>query len=195
MTLHVQFLTMISMCLSGLYLGGARDTFRRFSPYWNHKRSYVYIFEIVFWMFQTIAMFYILYLVNAGELRVYVFLSCLLGYSIYQVFFAELYRKVLESIICLISHIYRLCKRVIYVLVIRPLKWILFSVFKIMQFILILVLWIIRIVVTPIKWLLSLGYCLLPKGIQKNIRKLIGVYSIIKNTIILWFKNILFRKR
>src|SRR5699024_11891782 len=36
--------------------------------------------ELGFWFIQTAVLFYILFKVNEGELRIYVFLACLLGY-------------------------------------------------------------------------------------------------------------------
>src|SRR5690625_5859173 len=75
MTLNVQFLTMLFMVVSGFYLGIALETFRRFSPLWRHRPVLVYIFEVSFWLIQTFIIFYVLYKVNAGELRVYIFLA------------------------------------------------------------------------------------------------------------------------
>lgn len=195
MTLHVQFLTMVSMCVGGFYLGIARDTFRRFSPYWNHRPLLIYIFEVTFWALQTSILFYVLYQVNAGELRIYIFVACLLGFAIYQVMAATLYKKMLEWIIDVVTNVYRYLKKIIYLLVIAPIKWICYIVLQILQFIILLALLMIKLILTPIKWLIQLGYYLLPKIIQKNIRKLTEVYSIIKDTIIKSIKNILFKER
>src|SRR5690625_2595285 len=118
MTLQVQFLTMISMIIGGFYLGMARDTFRRFSSYWSQRKFLRYFFEVSFWMIQAFLMFYILYRVNAGELRAYIFIACMLGFSIYQVVFAVLYKKILEIIIRILLITYRFCMKVIQIFII-----------------------------------------------------------------------------
>src|SRR5690625_7413437 len=110
MTLQVQFLTMVSMIIGGLYLGIARDTYLRFTPYWRQRIILKYVFEIAFWMIQTLLLFYILFRVNPGDLWFYVFLACLLGVSLFIVFFVSLYKKLLELMIFLLLIIYRTCK-------------------------------------------------------------------------------------
>src|SRR5699024_4293439 len=99
MTLHVQLLTMIFMVLSGLYLGMALETFRRFSPLWRKNKFLVYFLEICFWLVQTLIIFYVLYRVNAGELRLYIFVACLLGFATYQALIASLYKRLLEQVV------------------------------------------------------------------------------------------------
>ena len=195
MTLQVQFLTMVTMIIGGLYLGVARDTYLRFSPYWRRRIILRYVFEIAFWMIQTILLFYILYRVNAGELRAYIFVACLLGVSIYKVFFASLYRRVLEWIIRLLLIIYRTCKEIIRVLVIVPLKGIVYLILLIVQFTFSILFFILKWIFAPLGRAVAFIFSLLPKKLQKIIRKLIGFYSIIKNTSIKWVKNILSKRR
>ena len=79
MTLSIQFITMAAMVLSGIYLGVIRDTFQRFAIYWKGRKLLSYLLEIIFWILQTLVVFYVLFLVNAGEIRLYIILACLLG--------------------------------------------------------------------------------------------------------------------
>lgn len=195
MTLQVQFLTMVSMIIGGFYLGIARDSFRRFSPYWHRRNFLRYFLEITFWMFQTLLLFYILYRVNAGELRVYIFLACMLGFSMYQVLFASLYKKTLEVIIRMLLMVYRFCKKVIYICIIVPIRGLFYLILLVFQLIISILSFIIKLIITPLGWTVKLFFSLLPKELQKNIRKLIEFYSIMKNTSINWFKNILFKRR
>lgn len=195
MTLHTQFLTMVSMIVGGIYLGMARDTFRRLSSYWNHRPLLTYFLEISFWVTQTFLLFYVLYRVNAGELRFYIFLACLLGFSMYQVIVATIYQKALERMLTAIATVYRFFKRVIYILVIAPLKWLVYIVLQFLQSIIKLLLVILKFILLPIKWLLQLVYNLLPEKNKNIIRKMLKVYSIIKDTSIKWVKYILFKER
>lgn len=195
MTLHIQFLTMASMIVGGFYLGMARDTFRRLSSYWNDRPFLPYLFEVTFWVTQTFILFYVLYRVNAGELRFFIFVACLLGFSMYQVIAATIYKKILEQMITMIAAVSRFCKKVTHLLVITPVKWVLNMIMHILQSLIMLLLWIIKVAFLPIKWVLQLGYNLLPKKIKKNVRKLFKIYSIIKDTSIKWLKYILFKER
>src|SRR5690625_290399 len=184
MTLQVQFLTMISMVTGGFYLGIAHDTYRRFSPYWRQRIFPRYFFEITFWMAQTLLLFYILYQVNAGELRAYVFIACMLGFSVYKVIFASTYKKILEMIIRILLIIYHFCKKVIHIFIITPIRGIIYLILILFQFIISILFFMIKIIFIPIGWAVKLVFSLLPKKIQKNIRKSIEFYSIIKNTSI-----------
>src|SRR5699024_3549275 len=123
MTLNVQFLTMVSMVIGGFYLGIAHDTYERFSPLWKKKQLVTYLFAIIFWLIQACLLFILLYKVNNGELRIYVFLACLLGVSIYQVFAASVYRQLLEGIITIITKIAQALFSFIRVVILNPLFW------------------------------------------------------------------------
>ncbi|HLR74797.1 MAG TPA: spore cortex biosynthesis protein YabQ [Virgibacillus sp.] len=195
MTLDVQLITMLSMIIGGFYLGMAHDTYRRFAPYWKEKTFFVYLFEISFWLSQTGILFFLLYKVNAGELRLYIFAACLLGFSIYQVVAANIYKKVLEFVIRIIVAIYRWCRKVIQVLLITPLKWIFHIILTLILFSGQVVIKLLMIVFLPVKWLIQLIYHLLPKKIKKNIPKSEGLYSIIENIYIKLRKFFSFKRR
>lgn len=188
MTLQVQFITITYMIFGGIYLGIALETFRRFSPMWKHHKFLVYCFEICFWLMQTVILFYILYRANNGELRFYVFIACLLGFSMYKAIFASSYQKLLEYIIQFNIKFYRFCKRVIEVMIISPIKWVFSLLLKLASFILMLVFNIIKVLLLPFQWIGKFIYFLLPKRIQQIINKSPQIYSIMKNTFIKWTK-------
>lgn len=199
MTLDVQFLTIIIMTISGFYLGIARDTFLRFSPSWSHHKLLVYLLEVCFWVSQTVILFFVLYLVNAGELRFYVFAACLLGFSMYQVMAANLYKKLLERFISVVISIYQMCKKMVQVLLITPVRWIIITCISIILFIWQLVykiiLILIKIVYWPIKLISTFIFRLLPESYQKKLHKIAGFYSTMKNTCIDTLKKIKFTRR
>ncbi|HLR40321.1 MAG TPA: spore cortex biosynthesis protein YabQ [Virgibacillus sp.] len=199
MTLDTQFLTMIFMVLGGLYLGIAKDTFRRFSPYWKNKWFINYVMEICFWLTQTFLLFYVLFRINGGELRVYVFLACLLGFAMYQALASALYKKVLESIIRVFTAIYRLFAKIVRALIITPIQWtvrlLLASFLRIMQIIFTVFIFIAKCIFLPIIWFLKMVYRLLPDNMQNILHKIAGFYSIIKNICSKWMKYIKFKRR
>lgn len=199
MTLDTQFLTMLFMILGGFYLGLARDTFRRFSPYWKGKLVTTYFMEICFWLTQTFILFYVLFLVNGGELRVYIFLACLLGVAMYQVLAAALYKKLLEGVIRAVAAVCRFISKTVQAVLITPVWWVIQTLFiclaAIVQFILSVLLFIGKGVFYPCRWLLQLIYRLLPSSMQKIIYKCAGIYSIIANMYNRLVKYIKFKRR
>jgi spore cortex biosynthesis protein YabQ len=199
MSLSTQFITMLTMISSGFYIGVIQDTFRRFTPYWKNRRIMTYVMEIGFWLTQTLLLFYILFLVNGGEIRLYIILACLLGFSTYQAVAATSYKKLLEHIIRMVSAVYRFFVKVVQAVIISPIKGIIFILYKIIMWliklILKLILFVIIAIITPIKWLLLFIFRLLPKKVQGFILKLAGIYSTMKNKCIKIWKYVSLKRR
>lgn len=188
MTLQEQFTTITYMIFAGIYLGMTLETYRRFSPIWKHRKVLVYCLEVCFWLIQTFILFYLLYLANYGELRLYVFIACLLGFSIYKALLAPSYQKILESIIQFIIWIYQLVRKVIQLFIIAPIQWLFGMLLKILQGLVIVIFALLKLFFLPIKWLGQLIYWLLPKKMQQFFNKFPHFYSIMKNTLKKWLK-------
>ncbi|MFD2761413.1 spore cortex biosynthesis protein YabQ [Lentibacillus juripiscarius] len=199
MTLSVQFLTMISMTAGGFYLGMILDTYRRLSIHWKSSPFMKYFMEIVFWLTQTMLLYYVLFRVNSGELRFYVFLACLLGFSMYQGLAARPYKAFLEHIIRMVAAAYRFCKRTVQVLVIIPVKWLFQLITVIAVFILstlaTILRWLVKIIAVPLFWLCRLVYRMLPQTVQKKLHKIAGFYSKIENICRKRIKQLLSKRR
>lgn len=199
MTLTVQFMTIFAMVLSGFYLGIIQETFRRFTVYWRKRIFLTYFLEISFWLTQTVIIFYVLFRVNAGEIRLYVFLACLLGFSVYQVFAKSVYKKLLEIIIRMAAAVYRFFERLFHGLIITPISWILklimTIILSIVQLVVAIILFILKLVFTPFKWIGIGIYRLLPGGFKKILHKLAGFYSKMKNITYKGLKKLLFKRR
>ncbi|GAB4072144.1 hypothetical protein GCM10028778_01510 [Barrientosiimonas marina] len=199
MTLDVQFLTMISMAAGGFWLGMALETFRRLSIYWRERAFLVYVMEISFWLTQTLLLYYILFRVNSGELRFYVFAALVLGFAIYQALAASLYKRLLEYVIYVMAAIHRMLTRIIRAVIVTP---IVFSVQLLLAAVGFMGKWlwhllrfILKVFWVPVSWLLRLGFQMLPQTIQKKIHKLAGFYSTIKNRCKKWIQHIMFKRR
>ncbi|MEK3988129.1 MULTISPECIES: spore cortex biosynthesis protein YabQ [Robertmurraya] len=208
MTLTTQFLTMISMAAMGSYLGAAIDTYNRFLFRSKRKSWLVFLNDIFFWVLQGLIFFYVLFVINQGELRFYIFLAILCGFAAYQSLLKRGYARVLEIIITMIISIYRYAVKIFLMLIYRPIVSLLLGCVSLITIIgkglFVLVKWtiqfiwmIIKLLFTPVKWLLILFWNLLPKHIKKTVEKLYnklaGYYQVIKNTIInvlsRWRKN------
>ena len=67
------------------------DTYQRFLKRGHRNRWIVFINDILFWMIQGLIIFYVLFLVNHGELRFYLLLALICGFSAYQALMKRLY--------------------------------------------------------------------------------------------------------
>jgi len=199
MTLSTQFITMLAMTSGGFYLGVVLDTFRRFASSWKNRIIFSYVMETSFWLTQVIILFYVLFRVNGGELRLYIFLACLLGFTIYQVLAARLYKKLLETIISMIKAVYRFLERVVHVLIFNPIKWLLMLLISIIlalyKVIISVLSFLFRVISAPIKWFLHGFYKLLPERFQIFLHTIAGFYSTMKNICIKVWKYIKFWRR
>src|SRR5690625_4470807 len=187
MTLDIQFKTMLAMIMAGFCVGINFETFRYFTPLWYKGITLRYILEVLFWCSQTILVFLLLYKVNTGELRFYLFLALFLGYSIYKSLFAPLYKRALVCMIKIVKGIFNFLEKLVRYIIVKPIIWLVVVVWTIIIF-------FVRIIMTPLFYLLQpVGKLLkaLKKGIQKHLPKPIlkimykysSIYGIIKGTL------------
>jgi spore cortex biosynthesis protein YabQ len=196
MTLTTQFMTMLAMIGMGGMFGASLDTYQRFLKRTERKRWAVFINDILFWLLQGLAIFYILFLVNQGELRLYVFLALLCGFAAYQSLFKRIYLKLLEMLISMFISIYSFFVKFLKIFVINPIYALLSAVVAVIIMLgkatLALFLFqykaiilILKILTQPLKWIFMLIWRLLPKHIKKTVdkfyRKLAGFFIKGKN--------------
>lgn len=187
MTLSIQFMTMISMIAGGIFIGASVDTFDRILCKRNKRSWLELIYQLGFWLFQAAFLFYILYLVNYGELRVYVFIAIICGFAAYRALFQNFYLNTLELLIKIFTSIFRIIKKAVYYFVIWPIKSIIFliiSLLIVVYKILLKGIFLMFIVVFyPIKLISRLIWRLVPKNMKKYLRHLAGFFGKIKNTM------------
>lgn len=199
MTLSVQFTTMAVMVLSGIYLGLALDTFRRISVHWKKRPIISYSFEIGFWLLQTLIVFYLLFLVNSGEIRFYIFLACLLGFSFYQALLKTVYRQGLERLISVFRAVFRFFKQVFFILIVTPIKWIFLLSASIILFLLNMIVKILaillKVILFPFLLIGKLLKPLIPENLIKFLHKLYPIYSTIRDILKKGLKYATFKRR
>ncbi|KHE72193.1 spore cortex biosynthesis protein YabQ [Halobacillus sp. BBL2006] len=193
MTLTTQFITILTMLAGGAFVGASLDTFERFFHNRNKKSWLEIIYQLLFWLFQAAFLFYILYLANYGELRVYVFVALVCGYASYRALFQNLYLKALEVGIRVGTAILRTVKKIIYHLVIWPIKSMIFLIFSLLigvyKILLKGIILLFVVVFYPIKLILRLIWRLVPKNMKNYLRDLAGFLDKIKNTMSNWKKR------
>ncbi|MED4533438.1 spore cortex biosynthesis protein YabQ [Metabacillus fastidiosus] len=198
MTLTTQFYTMLAMVGMGGWIGLALDTHGRFLKRPTRARWFVFINDLLFWIVQGLILFYLLLLVNEGELRVYLFLALVCGYASYQSLLKSLYLKVLEILIHAVLVVYNSIIGLGKLLIIRPfvglLNLIITIILGLLGFFWSLIKWIlkfvyslIKILLTPVHWILKLISKMIPLKIRNiftttshNIK---GFFDNIKNKL------------
>ncbi|MED3788476.1 spore cortex biosynthesis protein YabQ [Peribacillus frigoritolerans] len=198
MTLTIQFYTLLAMIGMGSGFGAALDTYSRFLNRSERKRWIVFIHDFLFWIIQGLLIFYVLFLVNEGEFRLYLFLALLCGFSAYQALFKGFYQSFLEFLIILVIKLARFIANSVHMLIILPIKWVIVSILAIIigigKFVLALLKWagkillfILNIFWRPLKWILTYIWNLLPVFVTKNVGKFYnkgkGILLKIKNSI------------
>jgi spore cortex biosynthesis protein YabQ len=198
MTLTIQFYTLLAMIGMGSGFGAALDTYSRFLNRSERKRWIVFIHDFLFWIIQGLLIFYVLFLVNEGEFRLYLFLALLCGFSAYQALFKGFYQRFLEFLIILVIKLARFIANSVHMLIFLPIKWVIVSILAIIigigKFVLSLLKWagkillfILNIFWRPLKWILTYIWNLLPVFVTKNVGKFYnkgkGILLKIKNSI------------
>jgi len=200
MSLTTQFYTMIAMISMGCSFGAAFDTYSRFFNRKTQKKWFVFICDIFFWITQALLTFYVLYQVNNGEIRFYIFLALLCGYAAYQGLFKKIYEMFLEKIIQLGLFIYRKLLQISNILVVKPLRFLItlfITVFLAMiKFLwtVILFIWkiiygILKFVFKPFVIFSKFIWCKLPKSFRIGLSNGIQFFSKGRNWIVKLFKR------
>jgi spore cortex biosynthesis protein YabQ len=204
MTLSTQFLTMLSMIMMGSLFGVMFDTYQRFLNRPNRKSWIVFFNDLLFWVIQALIIFYILFLVNNGELRFYIFVALLCGFAAYQSLFKGIYLRLLEVIIKTVIAIYNFMRRTFQLLIYKPVLGLIQLVisiiillgrglFSLVKFILKILWGVLKVIWWPIGKIVLLLWKLLPKTIKKSVEKLYnkmaGIFMEIKNYLLKLIKK------
>jgi spore cortex biosynthesis protein YabQ len=204
MTLSTQFLTMVWMIGMGVLFGVMFDTYQRFLHRPKRKHWLVFFNDVLFWMIQALIIFYVLFQVNKGEVRLYIFIALLCGFAAYQSLFKRIYLRLLEILITVVISIIKFIKRTFILLIYKPVLGliklailiILFlgrGLFTLVKFICKVLLLCIKLVLRVIGKILFIFWYFFPKGIKKNVEKFYnrtaGFFEKVKNYVTRWIQK------
>lgn len=193
MSLSVQLYTILSMVAMGGWLGAALDTYKRLVSRKKPYRLLTLLNDVLFWVVQSLIVFYVLLIVNQGIIRFYIFLALLCGYSAYQSLIKSAYLMVLERLIYMIIGIYKFFIRMINLIIVKPIKlllqFLIATVLFIVGLVSQLVIVLFKIIFAPFRWLFHLICRLLPEKVTINVQKVAGFLNKIKNIIFKWRKK------
>ncbi|OIJ14455.1 spore cortex biosynthesis protein YabQ [Anaerobacillus arseniciselenatis] len=191
MSLTVQLQTMLVMVAMGGWLGMAIDTYSRLIRGRKWKQWITVINDSLFWIIQGLLVFYILLQINEGEMRFYILLALLCGYSCYRALLYRIYQNILEATIQAIIKTYKFCKAALFMLVINPTKGLLKLLYTvcmmILSFLITVIFFLLKVLYTPFIWLGRGIWRLLPKEKLDKFSNKLGFFKKIKNYIMRWF--------
>lgn len=119
----------------GSWLGIAMDTYQRLFKRTERRIWLIFIYDILFWIVQSIFIFYVLYLVNHGEVRFYIFLALLCGFSAYQSLLKNFYTYILERLIFFLKKLFRFLKKLVTIILVKPLLLLMTGLFSLLLWI------------------------------------------------------------
>jgi spore cortex biosynthesis protein YabQ len=204
MTLSTQFSTMLSMIGMGALFGVMFDTYQRFLNRPKRNRLIVFVNDILFWAIQGLLIFYVLFLVNNGEIRFYIFIALLCGFAAYQSLLKKGYLRLLELLIQTVIAIFQFLKKTFLLLIYKPVvnlfRLAIFIIillgrglFTLVKFVFKVLLFVLKILYLPLKKIILILWKLLPKSLKKNVEKLYnrtaGNFKKIKNIIVKWIEK------
>jgi spore cortex biosynthesis protein YabQ len=123
MTLHLQFATMGMMLLGGLYLGGLFDLYRVLAHHFRMPRYAYYFWDILFWILGTLLIFKLLYDINWGQVRLFIFIGLLVGMGLYFWLFSGLVVKIVLKFIQFARTLIRIGMQLVKIFIITPVLW------------------------------------------------------------------------
>lgn len=183
MTLSIQFATMLVMISMGVFFGASLDTYNRFLKRRKRKSWIVFLNDVLFMVLQGLFIFYALFQVNQGELRFYIFLAILCGFSAYQALLKRWYLKWLEKTIKFCISVYRFLVKLINIFIYKPIYLLITTLIAIIisigkglyqtaKWLLKCLTVLIKAVFRPIQWMFMLIWKLVPKNIKNSVEKL-----------------------
>ncbi|MDP4085455.1 MAG: spore cortex biosynthesis protein YabQ [Bacillota bacterium] len=204
MTLSTQFLTMLSMIAMGALFGVMFDTYQRFLHRSKRKHWIVFLNDVLFWVIQALIIFYVLFQVNKGEIRLYIFIALLCGFAAYQSLLKHFYLRLLGILISIVISVSTFLKRTFILIIYKPVVGLFkLSIFIILffgrglitlvKFILKVLLLCTKVILKFIGQILLIFWKLLPKRIKKSVEKFYnktaGNFKKFKNYIIKWIEK------
>jgi spore cortex biosynthesis protein YabQ len=124
MTLQVQFATMGMMLLGGLSLGGLFDLYRVLAGQLRAPRYAYYLLDLVFWFIGTLLVFKLLYEINWGQVRLFIFIGLLVGIVLYFLLLSGLVTKLILQLVRIVKALIRFGGMLFKYLIIKPFLWI-----------------------------------------------------------------------
>jgi len=185
MTLSEQFATMLAMTAMGGWIGLALSTYQRLIRPEKKWKWMILCVDVLFWVVQSLLIFYVLLVVNQGEIRFYILLALICGFATYKALLEGIYERCLDFLIWTFVGIGRFAKRLTVIFFVYPTKFLLiffYQLFKMVGRIFIIILLVIYTMsVIPIRFIVKL---ILPPSWRRGMGQLFLTFQQIIATLL-----------
>ncbi|MCM3786504.1 spore cortex biosynthesis protein YabQ [Neobacillus mesonae] len=155
---EIQWLTLGWMLLSGAMMGVVYDSYRVLSGQLRFPRWSIHILDLMYWLIAALFIFRTLYTINHGDLRFYVFLGLFIGVWVYFLVLSVTIQKIVVMLIGIIKRLVYMVYRVLYVLIVLPIKGSLRILRIIFGFVMAIIIFLIKMLYQIVKPILKLLY-------------------------------------
>ncbi|ENH97631.1 spore cortex biosynthesis protein [Gracilibacillus halophilus YIM-C55.5] len=137
--------------------------------------------EIMFWLVQAAFIYFILYKVNEGVLRIYVFLSLFCGYAMFKALFEQAYQRINNMMFYWVHALYTFVSRIIFYCVVKPIQLVLSVLLLLLTAIYRTIVYLVNVIRTIFtllaKWMWAIIKVLIPKKILHFFYFILKKYS------------------
>lgn len=112
-TINLQYNVFLLFMFVGAWLGFIYDVIRCFRRLMTHNNIFIGIEDIVFWMFCAITIESQIQISNYGEFRIYILLSCVLGFIIYHYTISCVFVKGTSHILLFVKKVLKNLKKML----------------------------------------------------------------------------------
>lgn len=184
MTIEIQFASFFSMIFVGFYLGCMFDTNERIAQVLKEKRIFKWLCQFLFWLLQSLMIFYGLVKVNGGQVRLYFLIAIIIGYWLYFFSFRRVYQLILEKTIQLIRTISVIFLKVMILFLIKPIKFVVQAFLTVVNIAIMAVVKLLLFLLTILNWIIRPIYLIIPENVKKYLVSLPPLYSKIKDIVL-----------
>lgn len=121
MNLHVQLSTLLAMAGCGLGMGAVYDAYGVIAARLRFRRWLYAVCDLLYWLLLIPVVFRVLYLNNAGEMRLYVFLGLGIGVCLHLLLFSSFVRRVVRMLIRVVEWLWAALNWLFRMLIVKPL--------------------------------------------------------------------------
>ena len=118
---YIQVINLLIFIVAGIILGIIFDVFRIIRKEFKTPDFMTYIEDIIFWLISGIILLFCIFTFNNGELRLYLFISIILGNILYMLTLSKYFIKISSFFINFIKRILKIPISLIKKIIIIPL--------------------------------------------------------------------------
>nr|WP_027415778.1 spore cortex biosynthesis protein YabQ [Aneurinibacillus terranovensis] len=189
MTLTGQAATLLSMVLCGIGIGMLYDTYRTLERRCGLSLWLVWVCDLLFWISCTFLVFGTLLRINEGIVRIYIFLGIGIGGISYLLFLQRTYLYILGRMISFILWVYMLLMRLLYYLLIVPIRFLYRALLSILLLLATVLLTVGKWILRPFCWLGLWLWKRAGKVWERPNGKWRGLWRKIRNILTNWIKH------